>query len=591
GDLGGWVFASSGNSRAALDERGVYDGARAVVIDCPTMADVALVTGSALAMPVPACGTISFWTRGTVKGALTAVASASSGARESVLGAVRLSNVDAGNWAQCSIPIASFAQLDRPKLRVELQGLSGTLWLDRFTVEAKAAPKTGEPVVNGPGVTLLQNDVGSFVISGADSAASLNVRTGLLGQPDARAMLSDVNVKPRRVATQCRVLKAGGGEVQGETIAMEAPPAVNRVPGGVELVWRVKKAAPVLSLSATHTKLTLADERGNIVDVSNPSAASVSGIMEIGFGELTASFMAPCTVEFGDAVGESIDVNVVPSGAEVIVLRVYHYSPAYARTLANVTAGMESLFAQRRMSDAREYAVFLAGVKAAAYSEFAGEGRKKRQLIDDGLNALWLKADAAMLRARSSKDAEAAKEAKLTLGQIMRDYYLDQRVESAKTLHAEMVELENLLRKGVDPVQVDTTGLRGKKPERPRSDEIFKLDSERAATLLASARESYASGNWLCAFMFADNVRWNYHYTDSATEAEQLATTIEQAWNDAETRDGWIVAEGVKAQKYESDGALGNALEVLRGILARYPRCAQAPVVLRKIRELEELGK
>ncbi|MCA8939550.1 MAG: hypothetical protein KDB07_07070, partial [Planctomycetes bacterium] len=121
------------------------------------------------------------------------------------------------------------------------------------------------------------------------------------------------------------------------------------------------------------------------------------------------------------------------------------------------------------------------------------------------------------------------------------------------------------------------SGLRGVRPRAPRDEAKLAEAQESAKTLMGVASSAFESGNWMQAYLFADNVAFNFHYTDTAQEAKAMRTKVLDEWKDARKRYAYCAPILRHAETEIYLGGNREKIEaMLRRVIARYPKNREA---------------
>gem|GEM_PF-5712818 len=350
------------------------------------------------------------------------------------------------------------------------------------------------------------------------------------------------------------------------------------------------------------------DRRGNEIPVQAPIDdrlfVSAGPIGEVLIGSI--SIAVPSNVELGVQVAEHRPERHVllrffslgEESGEDISLQLSRKARTRGVIYKRIFDQMNTLRSNRRFTASRLRAQFLSRLDARDWQMYHDRGTEVESDLKALLDRMWQEADDLMERAESRQDINEASSARAKYQQIAAEFNGDPSADTARRKALEASRFISRVKAGGEAV--DTTEepaeqsgplfgsvFRGEKPREPDDSASREIAEENATALLGLAQKSFDSGNWILAYVFADNVQWNYHFTRAAGDAKSLLKKIDDEWNN-KARERAYVAEQMKnadaeAQAFNAKGAR----EVYLAILQRYPRCPERLDILARLRILE----
>lgn len=608
GGLGGWEVSgvNAGKAGAGIDRKVMRQGSASLAIRLePPVSTLVIQTTEPQELALGQGGSLTAWVRGSAASNTSVVVSAVFMDGESALiGQSDLSRNNLRDWSQLTVPLRSWRPVNTVKLRLEVSGSAGTLWLDGMTVKAKEG--------GGPPPSL---SVVSGQVRGASGEGPLVTFTA--GSGKGPVVVQAMGVSNEGEVTDgpwiCENAEPRGGGFSAEWASVRGRGAavtcftglapVTEPYEGIRSSFRVSKNAALAIRLRTQesSDLVVWDYVGNPIPVVNPPEAgvgSVSGVSVGGMHFMLASGggnMAIARIK-KEGRGWEVMLNFPGANRDTPVQMDVFGMPAmdFARH-----SGLLDEIARIAPRDAPEFttapfhgsaalnrAEYLAGLNALMYPGLPAKGREWAEFLNGRAEAHWAKANTQAGKAREwaqrgmpVEARNAASGALASLNQLIREFpAVNSRMVEAYTLRDEMGRIAAGGSGTVAPVN-PTAGdadIRHAPPVPPTDPAAVSRAVETAASLLRQAEEARTAGNWLRAHLFADNIAYNLHYTPSAERAAKLKAAIEADWDKEAERAKFVEPRMKKARDAAAAGERIALREAAQEVLARYPYCEEA---------------
>ncbi len=631
GTLGGWTLAGDPGVTGGIDTEGPFDGGRALVLQMTNGPRRAVLTSvEVLPIKFASRGEIKIWLQGKASSATHIVVGIETlDHGRSMIGQADLSRVRLSEWSQLSIPCTSFHPVDGAKMIIEVTGEAAGLMMDGISLTPLAGA-VELPTLSHRGVPFeLQVDPQAPGMKFASGAA---IRPLLVQEEGILRETTWLFTSAERIPAAGAQSAGEGTRYRWESLARDGVKAkvelelhpLSEPAAGYQCGWRLDCNDHMLALSVRppNGELSLWDYAGNRVPVANPpreQVGTVSGLSTAGGGGFQVMVdnlkLSTQARVLGNSESSREVVLNFPRLNRGDTVRTQVYSAPVLEfwqliavlNEADLLAPPDESILTRKFGSYLGSAALmrveavLAAPATASFPALRSRALERKAQLESRADELFLKLSTHADKARKAEAGSPAlrdesQAAMSSANQLMSEFPGDSRFTEAGLVLDEMrgmfargsaVAPSGEVGSGNVP-ELDSAPIRSRRPDRPTDPELQAKAAAFAEKLMAEARTAFRNGNWLTAWVMADNVAHNFYFTASATDANTLATTIQEAWEDQEARDLWMESRLPQLQPAAVVADPKTAVRVAKELLARYPFSPQAPLAREALRAAGE---